>query len=308
MSARAKNWPGLGLAFFMAAQTAGTALPFGNEAQASGAPDFPQWLDACAAFTFVNGETGETLSKNADVKRSPASITKVMTAMLLFDALEAGEISLETEMKISPRAKHTVSSGLGGYGSKITVEKAIPLLLHRSSNGAAKVIAAALVSGEPENYDVSRAEEFESMFTDKMDKRAREIGMTDTDYGSVEGFDHIRIVGKREQLTTSSDQILLLEYLSENYADYLKYFRDDYGVGSTIPDEVRNKGFHGKTGTSNKAGSNLAMTHHNGNRGVVKGCSSSEQARSVFMAGIERIMQGLNEPKRRPEEPELLQN
>ncbi|MEI8146977.1 MAG: serine hydrolase, partial [Alphaproteobacteria bacterium] len=93
----------------------------------------------------VDVNTGRTLNQNdPDGLRHPASVTKVMTLYLLFEQLQAGRVSLDTEFPVSQRAAAQAPSKLGlKSGSTITAEEAIKGLVTRSANDAAVVVAEA---------------------------------------------------------------------------------------------------------------------------------------------------------------------
>lgn len=98
-----------------------------------------------AAFV-MDADTGEVLhSRNGDDARFPASITKVMTLYLLFDAIKAGEVSLSDKMTVSRNAAAQPPSNLKlTAGSKIKVEDAILALVTKSANDVAVVVAEHL--------------------------------------------------------------------------------------------------------------------------------------------------------------------
>ena len=98
------------------------------------------------ASIVIDAETGEVLrSRNADIRRYPASLTKMMTLYLLFEAIDQGRLSLDSKLKVSKRAAGQPPSKLGpGAGSTIRVEDAIRALVVKSANDIAVVVAEAL--------------------------------------------------------------------------------------------------------------------------------------------------------------------
>ena len=94
----------------------------------------------------MDANNGKVLfSKNSDERRYPASLTKMMTLYLLFDALESGRVTLSTPMKVSAYASARPPSKLGlKPGSTISVEEGILGLVTRSANDAAVVIGEFL--------------------------------------------------------------------------------------------------------------------------------------------------------------------
>lgn len=122
--------------------------------------------------------TGQVIyEKDADVKRAPASVTKVMTLLLIFDALEAGKIKLEDEVSVSEYA-----ASMGGSqvfletGEIQTVDTMIKCISVASANDAC-VAMAEFVSGS------------ESEFVSQMNERAKGIGMTNTNFVNCNGLD-----------------------------------------------------------------------------------------------------------------------
>jgi D-alanyl-D-alanine carboxypeptidase len=113
--------------------------------------------------------SGQVLfSRNADAQRYPASITKVMTLYLVFEELEAGRLSLDSQLRVSQRAANEVPSKVGVRpGSTISVRDAIGVLITRSANDVATVVAEN-IGGSVEG------------FAERMTRTARAIGMSNT--------------------------------------------------------------------------------------------------------------------------------
>lgn len=118
------------------------------------------------ASLLVEAETGRVLfSENATEKRYPASLTKMMTLYLVFDALEKGEIQMDQLLTVSKKAAGQPRSRMGlKENSTISVENAVFAMISRSANDAAVVIAEAMAGSE-------------AQFADKMTRVARELGM-----------------------------------------------------------------------------------------------------------------------------------
>jgi len=98
------------------------------------------------AALVVNASTGEVLySRKADQRRHPASLTKMMTLFMLFEALDRGDVKLSDQLAVSKHAYGQAPSKLGlKPGDKISVEDAILGLVTKSANDVAVVIAEAL--------------------------------------------------------------------------------------------------------------------------------------------------------------------
>ena len=128
-------------------------------------PASPTDPDKDAAL-IVDGATGKVLyARNETAERHPASLTKMMTLYLLFDALKAGKVTMQTQMPVSYHASIQKPTKLGlRPGQTIDVDTAIRAIVIRSANDVAVVIAEALGGTE-------------SHFAEMMTARARQIGM-----------------------------------------------------------------------------------------------------------------------------------
>lgn len=156
---------------------------------------------------LMDADSGQVLlAKNADVPNHPASLTKMMTLYLLFDALEKGKVHLGDGMKVSMHAARQSASKLGlEPGESIKVEDAILALVTKSANDAAVVIAEYLGGSEP-------------AFATQMTKKARELGMQRTVFRNASG---LPIAG---QWSTPHDMALLARALIRNHAREYHYF------------------------------------------------------------------------------------
>jgi D-alanyl-D-alanine carboxypeptidase len=123
------------------------------------------------AALVVDGVTGKVLyARNETAERHPASLTKMMTLYLLFDALKAGKLTMQTQMPVSYHASIQKPTKLGlRPGQTISVDMAIRSLVIRSANDVAVVIAEALGGTE-------------AHFSEMMTARARQLGMRETNY------------------------------------------------------------------------------------------------------------------------------
>ena len=129
------------------------------------------------ASIVIDAETGEVLrSRSADVRRYPASLTKMMTLYLLFEAIDDGKLSLDSKLKVSKRAAGQSPSKLGlRAGSTIRAEDAIKSLIVKSANDIAVVVAEALGGTEVE-------------FARIMTRKAKELGMSRTTFRNASGL------------------------------------------------------------------------------------------------------------------------
>ncbi len=220
-----------------------------------------------ASSIMVDAVTGEVISSsNADVSTYPASLTKMMTLYLLFDALKRGQIKLTDSITFSDHAASQDATNLAvSAGAKIKVETAILAVVVRSANDAATAIGEEIAGSE-------------WAFAKTMTQTARALGMKNTTYRNANGLPN------PEQRTTARDQAILGVALLRDFPEYYHYFaaeRFSYrGVQYAGHNRVLNKlnGADGiKTGYIRASGFNLVSSaEQNGRRlvGVVLGGST----------------------------------
>src|SRR3954467_7451367 len=148
----------------------------------------PSYSPAFASI-IVDGNSGATLSaNNPDGLRHPASLTKIMTLYLLFARLHDRKLKLDSEMDVSEHASEQAPTKLGlRPGQTIRVEDAIKVLVTRSANDAAVVIAEPIAGDEDD-------------FAKLMTRKARSLAVTRTVYRNASGLPN------DEQVTTARDQ------------------------------------------------------------------------------------------------------
>jgi D-alanyl-D-alanine carboxypeptidase (penicillin-binding protein 5/6) len=202
------------------------------------------------AAIVVDAGTGEVLfARHADSRRYPASITKVMTLYLVFEALEKGSVTLDDVLTVSPLAASQPPSKLGlAAGQTIRLDDAMRATAVRSANDMAMVLA--------EHVGGSQAR-FASMMTLK----AEELGMTQTRYVNPNGLPDSR------QLTSARDLAILARAVMRDYPQYYSYFgqhdwayqgRDFRNTNGLL---YSGAGYDGiKTGFTNASGYNLAAS------------------------------------------------
>lgn len=158
--------------------------------------DVPPYEGELAAKSAVlmDASTGAVLfDKDLHTPRPPASITKVMTMLLVMEALERGELTLETVMVTSTRAKETGGTKIFlEIGEEITVEQAMIGMAVESANDAAVVVAEHL-GGSVEG------------FVEMMNRRAQELGMKNTHFANPTGLPE-----KEEGTLTTAYDIALM--------------------------------------------------------------------------------------------------
>ena len=137
----------------------------------------------------IDAKTGKTLYANdADELRYPASLTKMMTLYLTFEALERGKIKLDTRVKFSANAAKEPPTKLGvRAGKSITVEQVILSLVTKSANDASTAIAEHIGGSETK---------FASMMTAK----ARSLGMSRTTFRNANGLPNAQQMTDRKSV------------------------------------------------------------------------------------------------------------
>lgn len=220
--------------------------------------------DNRTASIIVDAGTGAVLHQaNADEARYPASLTKIMTLYLVFDALDQGALRLDQRIKTSAFAARQQPSKLGlAAGDTIRVEDAILGLVTKSANDASVVLAEAVAGSEVE-------------FAQRMTMKARQLGMSRTTFRNASGLPD------RAQQTTARDMATLgLAMLRDHKRRYGYFSRSEFAYEGAVHanhNRLLNayEGMDGiKTGFINASGFNLvASATRDGRRlvGVVFG-------------------------------------
>ncbi|MBM3202961.1 D-alanyl-D-alanine carboxypeptidase [Candidatus Woesearchaeota archaeon] len=215
--------------------------------------------------------------RNADELRHPASLTKMMTLYLVFEALVRGEISKQTRLRASHFAVLRPPSRMGLVaGHSITVEQGILALVTRSANDAAATIAEGLGGSE-------------SAFAFLMNEKAQRLGMNHTLFRNASGLPDPR------QVTTAWDMFRLAKALNKHFPQYYGYFStpnfeyDGQNFGNHNHLLNAYPGADGiKTGFVNASGFNLVASARRGGYrlvGVVFG-GNTAAARDTHMRHI----------------------
>lgn len=232
------------------------------------------------AAIVVDAHSGRTMyAVDETAPRHPASVTKVMTLYMVFEQLERGTISLDTEFRVSSRAAGMAPSKIGFRpGETIAVEDAIKALVTKSANDVASAIAENLAGSEEE-------------FAERMTRKARQLGMSGTVYRNASGLPD------REQITTARDLAILGRAIQDRFPRYYRFFqtRMFHYAGRAIGNHNRLlgkvEGVDGiKTGFTNASGFNLLTSAKLNGRhviGVVLG-GRSAASRDATMANLIR--------------------
>lgn len=229
---------------------------------------------AGAAFV-LDVTTGTVLfEKEADVPLPPASMSKLMTLNMLFEALADGRVSMETRFGVSERAQAMGGSTMFlNTTDRPTVEELIQGIIVQSGNDACVVVAEALGGTE---------EAFARMMTE----RARALGMMNSTFGNSSGWPH------PDQRMSMEDLAILANRLITEFPQYYHYFsQTEFLFDGRAPDNRRNRnpllklgiGADGlKTGHTEEAGYGLVGSARQGDRRIVFVISGleSEKARA----------------------------
>lgn len=212
------------------------------------------------AAMVMDARSGEVLhSRNADTRLHPASLTKMMTLYVAFEAIRRGEITLDTKVNISRKAAAEQPSKLGlKSGSKIALRYLIRGAAVKSANDAATAIAEA-ISGS------------EAAFARRMNRTAKAIGMTRTTFKNAHGLT------ESGHMSTARDMTVLGRHLLYDYPQYYNLFsrRSTHAgvreVSNTNRRLLQNyRGADGiKTGYTRAAGFNLVASAERGNERVI---------------------------------------
>ncbi len=160
------------------------------------------------SYIVINGHSGKILSENAaDIKRYPASLTKLMTLDLAFQALADHRLSLSSPVLITADAAYVQPVKLGlRPGEIITVNQAILAMATMSANDAATALGQTLGGGSEER------------FAEMMTLRARALGMNNTQFRNPSGLPD------PAQFTTAHDMAILASDLLRDFPQYSHYF------------------------------------------------------------------------------------
>ena len=160
------------------------------------------------AAIVEDANTGEVLySMRAEALRHPASLTKIMTLYLTFEALSTGRLRMGEVITISPHAFSMMPSKVSTHpGETLTVAEAIPTMTVHSANDVAVAMAERISGSEP-------------AFARLMTLRARELGMTETSFVNASG-----LPPDGDQISSARDMAILARAVMRDYPQYYAYF------------------------------------------------------------------------------------
>ncbi|NOX73462.1 MAG: D-alanyl-D-alanine carboxypeptidase [Alphaproteobacteria bacterium] len=212
------------------------------------------------AAMVIDARSGEVIyARNADTRLHPASLTKMMTLYVVFEAIRAGEITLDTKVSISKRAAAEPPSKLGlKPGQRIAIRYLIRAAAVKSANDAATALAEA-ISGS------------EAAFARRMNKTAKALGMTRTTFKNAHGLT------EAGHMSTARDMTTLGRRLFYDYPQYYNLFsRQKANAGGKMVRHTNRKflasykGADGiKTGYTQAAGFNLVASAQRGQKRII---------------------------------------
>lgn len=222
---------------------------------------------------MIEASTGKVLfENNADEKRAPASMTKVMTLLIIMENVESGKIKLTDKVSISEQA-----SSMGGSqvfleaGSEMSVEELLKAITIASGNDAA-IAMSEFIGGSVEK------------FVELMNKRAKELGMTNTNYVNPHGLDDENHYTSARDMAIVAKELVKYEKILEYTSTYEEYLKKPDGTSTWMVNTNKLiryfSGLDGlKTGYTKVAGYCLTATAKRGDMrliSVVMGEESSE--------------------------------
>ena len=250
----------LAVSFLVAAPDAGLAASPKTKAAAPAkpgkAPPAPVMpivgpIDTLAKHAFVyEVETATVLlDKGAEERIPPASMSKVMTAYLVFDYLKQGRAKLQDELPVSEAAWRTGGSKMFvPLGGRIKIEDLVQGMVVQSGNDACVVLAEGLAGSQ-------------QAFIEQMNQKAQEIGLRDSHFANVDGLP------SPEHWMTARDLATLAVRTIENFPEYYKYYAEkefkfnNISQGNRNPLLYKDLGADGlKTGHTEEAGYSLTAS------------------------------------------------
>ncbi|MEC7964286.1 MAG: D-alanyl-D-alanine carboxypeptidase family protein, partial [Pseudomonadota bacterium] len=221
----------------------------------------PQGAQAAPyAAMVIDARDGRVIhTRNADTRLHPASLTKMMTLYIAFEAVENGEISLDTKVRISSKAAAEPPSKLGLVaGQRIKLRYLIRAAAVKSANDAATAIGEA-ISGS------------EAAFARRMNRTAKALGMSRTTFKNAHGLT------EKGHMSTARDMTTLGRHIFYDYPDYYNLFsrRSTHAGIKTVNNTNRRllanyRGADGiKTGYTRAAGFNLVASAERGSERII---------------------------------------
>ncbi len=222
--------------------------------------DRAQAIETNAREAFlIDAATGTVLlEKDADVPMPPASMSKIMTAYMVFDALKEGRISLEDKLPVSEKAWRKGGSKMFvEVNSEIAVEDLLRGVIVQSGNDACIVLAEGLAGSE-------------EAFAEEMTRKGREIGLTGSSFSNSTGWPD------PNHRVTARDMAVLAQRTIEDFPEYYRFYAEteftynNIRQGNRNPLLYKNLGADGlKTGHTEEAGYGLTASAERDGRRLI---------------------------------------
>jgi D-alanyl-D-alanine carboxypeptidase (penicillin-binding protein 5/6) len=227
---------------------------------------------------IVDFETGAVLlDKGADQRMPPASMSKIMTAYLVYDALKKGKLSLEDILPVSERAWRTQGSKMFvPYPGRVKVEDLVRGMIIQSGNDACIVLAEGLAGSE-------------GAFVEQMNEKAKELGLNNSHFANVSGLPD------PNEYVTARDLALLARHLITDFPEYYHYDSEKDFTYNNIRQGNRNPLLYKDLGADGM------KTGHTDEAGYSLTASAIREGRRIIM-----VMGGLQSMKARAQESERL--
>lgn len=223
------------------------------------------------AAVLMEPETGRVLfEKNAHEVRACASITKVMTLLLVFEAIDSGKLSMDETVTASAHAASMGGSDIWlEEGETMTVDEMIKATVVASANDAAVALAEHICGTEEE-------------FVSKMNQKAKELDMKETTFKNCNGLDEEGHLTSAYDVALMSRELIKHKDIFKYTGIWMDYLRD--GKTQLVNTNKLLKSYNGitglKTGTTGDAGSCITATATRGELsliGVVLGSASGKE-------------------------------
>lgn len=227
---------------------------------------------------IVDYKTGQTLlAKNSDTKMPTSSMSKVMTMYMVFDALKKGDVSLDSEFKVSEKAWRKGGSKMFvEVGKNVKVEDLIRGVIIQSGNDATIVLAEGLAGDE-------------NIFARQMTATAKSLGMKNSNFMNASGWPD------PDHYSTAQDLTLLSQKIYENFPQYYKYYSEKEFEYNNIKQSNRNPLLFQDVGADG------LKTGHTEIGGYGLMGSAQKNDRRVFM-----VLNGMSSEKERASEAKRL--
>lgn len=239
----------------------------------------------CKNAILISSDTGQVMyEKAADDKVPIASITKVMTLLLAFEAIENGKIALTDKVPVSVHAYEMGGSQIWlEPGEEFTLDEMIKAICVSSANDAAVAVAEFVGGSEP-------------IFAEMMNKRAAELGMTNTVFKNACGLDEEGHLSSARDVSIMSKELLTHEMVFNYSTIWMDTLRG--GATSLVNTNKLLKSYTGinglKTGTTSKAGVCISATANREGMGLIAVVLGAPSAKERFTAATTMLDYGFS--------------